>query len=253
MGKKSRGEWWSMNANAYLFALALAAALVWVSGAKAAAGSDRGDAKIYTVVNVPVGDTLALRARPDYRSARLADIPRAGVALQGLGPAAIAPGGLWLRVRVMGRTGWVNARFVKLQGVARAAGPPAQSGASASSATPPAVHVGLLDPGLDCAGHAPFWILRVDPGSVRLRDQEASTRIWSQSVSASAGERRSVTIAAGPSPSQPALKQDFVGRVTASARCASDTGDGGYAIRFTVGRRSFTGCCTAIVAARRSS
>jgi hypothetical protein len=109
--------------------MAPALLVIWIAAFPVAAHADADGPDCYRVREVAQGDTLALREKPDHKSAKLADIPNDGNGLANHGkcepdlpegkvmtlPAAEREryyGSRWCQVSFKGRKGWVKAKFL---------------------------------------------------------------------------------------------------------------------------------------------
>jgi uncharacterized membrane protein len=201
----------------------------------ALSGSSLAAEARFRVVNVPPGDTLFLRAAPDYRSSKIGDIARSETRVTGLGQTASSRGGRWMKVSAYGKRGWVNARFLTPYASRQAKPQP-------------------ISADLDCSGDKPFWTLRADKQAVRLRDSRENTRIWDAAGAASPVRNGGWSLRGAPSHVQPTVTEAFLGTLREGGRCASAGPEGlsALAIEFSLGGAKFSGCCTKI-ASKRSS
>lgn len=204
----------------------IAAAMLWACANLAMAQA------LYRVVNVPPGDSLALRQSPNYRAPKVWNIPRDAVGIEGVGRRISIQGAHWLRVNVKGRRGWVNARFLA---------PSAKTNAKEGprNAQP---QIGPLHAALDCVGEGPSWLFRADGREFRLRDADSNTRIWI-SKGPFLNQRDGSWRVAGKSIAIP--RTHLSGYLRTSGECEAATGADAsqMAIKLSFGGHDFRGCC----------
>lgn len=197
---------------------ALAAALILI--AVPAIGGPRGLLPtLGDVTGVTAGDTLNIRERPDAKAAVVATLP-AGAR----GVEVVAERRGWALVSTPERSGWVNARYLKLR-------------------TDVWDH-GALPATLSCSGTEPFWSLR----------QLASRLVFETPGRSRTLDRRAVLSSEGAaSDGRAVIAGDKVGRMTAvirPAQCSDGMSDRVYGLSATLlfdgsgsPSRMLTGCC----------
>lgn len=169
------------------------------------------------VAGVAADDTLNIRARPDPKAPVTGTLP-----YDARGIEAVAQQGGWTLVNAPGRTGWVNARYLR-----------GRANVWTSGALPPT---------LSCGGTEPFWSLR-QVGRRLVYETPGTSRVM---------ERRSV-LDAGSGPLRTVIAADDSGRMTAviqPAQCSDAMSDRVYGLSAVLlfeadgqGSRMLSGCC----------
>lgn len=96
-----------------------------------------------SVTGVQASDTLNIRKTPSPSAEVLGKIPASEEKVACVGPHHVTGASRWMRVSYQGTQGWVNQRYLKFSGKARA-----------------------LEKSLECVGTEPFWSLQIDPSGL---------------------------------------------------------------------------------------
>lgn len=105
-----------------------------------------------SVTGVRAPDTLNIRKAPSPGAEVLGKIPASEKKVPCTGPHHATDASRWMRVSYQGTQGWVNQRYLKFTGKARA-----------------------FENSLECVGTEPFWSLQIDPSGLSTFEAMGAT------------------------------------------------------------------------------